>query len=57
MTGTRTTKPPIVFIVYCLWGAAEHRLSGAIVSCCDDNDDDDDDNAVYADDRQSHELY
>jgi len=27
----------IVFIVYCLWGAAEHRLSGAIVSCCDDD--------------------
>ena len=33
----------IVFIVYCLWGAAEHRLSGAIVSCRDDDDDDDDD--------------
>jgi len=33
----------IVFIVYCLWGAAEHRLSGATVSCCDDHDDDDDD--------------
>ena len=30
----------IVFIVYCLWGAAEHRLSGATVSCCDDDDDD-----------------
>ena len=30
----------IMFIVYCLWGTAEHRLSGAIVSCCDDDDDD-----------------
>jgi len=25
-----------------LYGAAEHRLSGAIASCSDDDDDDDD---------------
>ena len=36
----------IVFIVYCLWGAAEHLLSGAIVSCSDDDDDDDDTDQV-----------
>jgi len=60
-TGYRICAAYIVFIVYCLWGAAEHRLSGAIVSCCDDDDDDDDKPPIlytefYARRAKKHEV-